>query len=86
MTTTQASHVTTGVPAARLTDSDLRRELERLHATRHDAVVGGSQNALETHTRRMLELESEYLTRFPSEAAPDPSRTRAGARRAAGDA
>lgn len=72
-----------GIPATQLTDDDLRRELDRLHATRHDTMVDGSETALETHTRRMLELEREYLTRFSTESAPDPARTRAGARRAA---
>ncbi|MDT3444824.1 MULTISPECIES: DUF6158 family protein [unclassified Pseudofrankia] len=72
-----------GVPAPQLSDDDLRHELDRLHATRHDTVVGGSEDALATHTRRMLELEAEYLTRFPVESAPDPARTRAGARRLA---
>ncbi|MBL7498450.1 hypothetical protein I6A84_22245 [Frankia sp. CNm7] len=80
MTTT---HRPTGVPAHQLSDDDVRRELDRLHATRHDTVLHGSQDALETHTRRMLELEAEYLTRFPGESAPNPARTRAGARRAA---
>ena len=69
-----------GIPAEELTDDDLRRELEHLHATRHDTLLGGSESALETHTERMLALESEFLRRFPQEAAPDPMRTRAGIR------
>jgi len=81
-TTSQTSHVP-GIPAARLSDQDLRRELDRLHATRHDTLVGGSEDALATHTRRMLELEREYLTRFPAETAPAAARTRAGAHRLA---
>jgi hypothetical protein len=82
MTTTQHA---IGVPAAQLDDDDLRRELDRLHATRHDTMIDGSEDALATHTRRMLELEAEYLTRFPADSAPDPARTRAGARRLAAD-
>lgn len=73
-----------GVPAAELDDDELRREMAHLHETRHDTVLGGSQDALETHTRRMLELESEFLRRLPDEAAPDPRRTRAGSRHEAG--
>jgi hypothetical protein len=73
-----------GVAPADLSDEDLRRELAHLHETRHDTFLGGSEDALETHTRRMLALESEFLQRFPSEGAPDPARTRAGSRRAAG--
>ncbi|MGI5128769.1 DUF6158 family protein [Pseudonocardia sp. CA-107938] len=70
-----------GVPAATLSDDDLRRELAHLHETRHDTVIAGSESALENHTRRMLELEEEFLRRLPGEAAPDPMRTRAGRRR-----
>jgi hypothetical protein len=32
----------------------------------------------------MLALEREFLRRFPAEGAPDPMRTRAGSREAAG--
>jgi hypothetical protein len=69
-----------GVSPDQLTDDDLRRELTHLHETRHDTVLGGSESALHTHTRRMLELEQEFIRRFPDDAAPDPLRTRAGSR------
>lgn len=69
-----------GVPPDELPDGDLRRELAHLHETRHDTVLGGSESALETHTRRMLALEQEFIRRFPADAAPDPQRTRAGRR------
>jgi hypothetical protein len=69
-----------GVPPDQLTDEDLRRELAHLHTTRHDTVLAGSESALDTHTRRMLALEQEFIRRFPEEAAPDPMRTRAGSR------
>jgi hypothetical protein len=69
-----------GIPPRDLTDQDLRRELRVLHDTRHDTVTGGSESALETHTTRMLALEQEFLRRFPAEGAPDPQRTREGAR------
>lgn len=69
-----------GIPADALTDDDLRRELAHLHETRHDTVLAGSESALENHTRRMFELEAEFLRRLPGEAAPDPMRTRAGSR------
>jgi len=32
----------------------------------------------------MLELEAEFLRRFPEQSAPDPARTRAGSRHLAG--
>lgn len=69
-----------GVEAGRLGDEDLRREMAHLHETRHEVVLNGSEDALDTHTRRMLALEREFLRRFPQEAAPDPRRTRAGSR------
>jgi len=69
-----------GVPADQLGDDDLRREMRHLHETRHDTVLSGSESALETHTRRMLALEQEFIRRFPEEAAPEPLRTRAGSR------
>ncbi|MDT4919077.1 MAG: hypothetical protein QOI15_2634 [Pseudonocardiales bacterium] len=73
-----------GVDPGALDDSDLRRELQHLHDTRHDTVLGGSEAALENHTRRMFELEEEFLRRFSADGPPDPARTRAGSRHAAG--
>ena len=67
----------TGIPGRELSDDDLERELGHLHETRHDTFLNGTEDALETHTKRMLELEGEYLRRFPDRAAPDPSRVRA---------
>jgi hypothetical protein len=73
-----------GVNPEELSDDDLRRELAHLHETRHDTLLGGSQDALDTHTQRMLALEREFLQRFPAEGAPDVLRTRSGSRHAAG--
>jgi Family of unknown function (DUF6158) len=73
-----------GVPPGELDSDDLRRELHHLHETRHQTVLEGSEAALEAHTERMLALEQEFLRRFPAEAAPNPRRTRAGARAEAG--
>jgi hypothetical protein len=78
---TDRSH---GIPPSDLDDADLHRELAHLHETRHETVLAGSENALETHTKRMLALEREFLIRFPAEGAPDPRRTRAGSRENAG--
>ena len=80
---TDRSH---GISPHELADDDLRRELAHLHETRHDTVLGGSESALRTHTERMLGLEEELLRRFPHDGAPDPMRTRAGSRDAAGQA
>jgi Family of unknown function (DUF6158) len=73
-----------GIPASDLSDAALVREVRQLHQTRHSTFLEGSEDAFETHTRRMIELEGEYLRRFPNAASPDPRRTRAGRRRAAG--
>ncbi len=73
-----------GVPPRDLTDVDLDREVTRLHDTRHDTFLNGTEDALAAHTRRMLALEGEFLRRFPAASSPDPLRTRAGSREAAG--
>ncbi len=78
------AHRPHGVPPEELADDDLRRELRHLHETRHDTMLRGSEDAFGAHTDRMLALEQEFLRRFPEEAAPDPMRTRAGSRKAAG--
>jgi hypothetical protein len=72
------------VPGRELDDSELERELEHLHETRHDTFLNGSGDALEVHTDRMLELEQEYARRFPQRTAPDALRTREGSREADG--
>lgn len=68
-----------GVPAEKLAEPDLLRELEHLHTTRHDTFLHGAPDALREHTSRTAELEDEYLRRHP-EREVDPARTRAGAR------
>lgn len=73
-----------GIPPADLSDADLERELRHLYETRADTFFGGSQQALDMHTRRMLELEREYAERFPDRTAPDAMRTREGSRARAG--
>jgi hypothetical protein len=73
-----------GIEPTALADDDLRRELKHLHDTRHDTLVGGTDDALEHHTKRMLALEAEFVNRFPQESGPDPRRTRAGSRKEAG--
>jgi Family of unknown function (DUF6158) len=72
-----------GIPASQLTDDDLMREMQHLHETRNDAVLHASDDALETHTRRMLELEDEYVRRDPDRDV-DPDRLRSGARERSG--
>ncbi len=78
------SHHPDGIDATTLPDEVLARELARLHATRHETFLAGSDDALTAHTKRMLLLEGEYVRRFPDRNAPHPLRTRAGSRAAAG--
>ncbi len=73
----------TGVPAENLSDEALERELKHLHETRNDTFLHGSDDALEFHTRRTLELEQDYLRRNP-DRVPDARRTRTGSRELSG--
>ena len=68
-----------GVPPSKLSEQDLRRELEHVHSTRHETFLHGSHDALDAHTWRTAELEAEYLRRFPAREV-DPERLRSGAR------
>ncbi|MCW2667471.1 MAG: hypothetical protein JWN57_2433 [Frankiales bacterium] len=60
-----------GVPAAELSDAELERELAITHERRHETFLRGTAHALSTHTRRMFELELEYLARFPDRVSDD---------------
>jgi Family of unknown function (DUF6158) len=66
-----------GIEPGLLSDEEMMRELARLHETRHDTLRHGSDDALENHTRRLSELEAEYLRRFPQREV-DPQRLRDG--------
>jgi Family of unknown function (DUF6158) len=70
---------TTGVPAHHLSDGDLLRELGAVHRTRHETLRFGSDQALANHDERTVELEGEYLRRFPGREV-SPARLAAGAR------
>lgn len=68
-----------GVAAPELSEEDLFRELEQLYQTRCQTLRHGSDQALATHTNRIMELEADYLRRYPQREI-DPDRTREGAR------
>ncbi|MFF3209227.1 DUF6158 family protein [Streptomyces sp. NPDC002886] len=68
-----------GPSADGLEEGRLMKELEAIHRTRHETLLHGSDDALLTHTRRMDELEREYVRRHP-ERAQTTGRTRSGAR------
>ncbi len=55
-----------GVPAADLSDDDLRRELAHLKAKQGDIVSGGTPDQQANHARRTAELEEEFLRRTPA--------------------
>ncbi|MGW7051527.1 DUF6158 family protein [Streptomyces sp. NPDC054887] len=68
-----------GKDPAELDDQQLLRELESVHRTRHDTLLHGSQDALDAHSRRTAELETEYVRRNPDRSVT-AGRTREGAR------
>ena len=68
-----------GIAAQELSEDDLFRELEQLYTTRCQTLRHGSEQALSTHTNRIMELEADYLRRYPQREI-DPDRTREGAR------
>ena len=57
--------VPTGRPASELSDEELEQQGKQLHDSRNWMFLHGSAAQFETHTKRMLELEQEYLRRFP---------------------
>jgi len=57
---------TTGTAAAELSDDALLRELTRLHETRHETFLHGSEHSLAAHTDRQEALEAECLRRNPA--------------------
>lgn len=73
-----------GLDPRDLDDEALERELRRMYETRADTFFHGSRQALLNHTQRMLDLEREYVTRFPERTEPDDRRTRKGSRARAG--
>ncbi len=69
-----------GVRGRDLTDDALKRELRHMWRTREETVMRGSAHAIAAHTNRMLELEYEFIARFPHETQAAASRTRRGSR------
>ena len=54
-----------GRPATELTDTELEQQGTHAHATRNWVFLHGSAEQFARHTSRMLELEREYVRRFP---------------------
>ena len=59
------TEIPTGRPAADLSDEELETQGKQLHDSRNWVFLHGSAAQFQTHTQRMLELEQEYLRRFP---------------------
>lgn len=59
------NEATQGVPAAELSDEELEAQGTRAHETRNWVFLHGSAEQFAHHTARMLELEREYVRRFP---------------------
>jgi|GEM_PF-810119 len=54
-----------GVPASELSDEDLVQQGNQAHTTRQWVFLHGTAEQFRRHTERMLELEQEYLRRYP---------------------
>lgn len=59
------SDVTQGVPASELSDEELESQGKSAHESRNWVFLHGSAEQFAHHTSRMLELEREYLRRYP---------------------
>lgn len=62
---TRPTPITTGRPAHELTDEELEQQGKNAHDTRNWVFLNGTAEQFATHTARMLELEQEYLRRYP---------------------
>jgi hypothetical protein len=54
-----------GRPARELSDEELEQQGKNAHATRNWVFLHGTAEQFATHTARMLELEAEYVRRYP---------------------
>jgi len=63
--TTTARPEYLGRPARDLSDEELEQQGKNAHDTRNWVFLHGTADQFATHTARMLELEQEYLRRYP---------------------
>ncbi len=54
-----------GRPARELSDDELEQQGKNAHDTRNWVFLHGTAEQFATHTARMLELEAEYVRRYP---------------------
>ena len=52
-------------PWNEISNDDITRELDHLHQKRHDIFRTGHAEAWRNHMERTMQLEVEYLRRFP---------------------
>jgi hypothetical protein len=64
-----------GVDPAELGDEDLMRELGHLYETRMDALRHAADQALDEHTHRMAQLETESGADVRGRAGEEPAGT-----------
>lgn len=62
-------------PTASLADEELLSDLDTLYRRRLTTLRHGADAAVKSSTRRIAELEQEYLRRFPGREV-DPARVR----------
>lgn len=62
-------------PTAALDDQEVLSDLDTLYQRRLTTLRHGAEAAVESSTRRIAELEQEYLRRFPDREV-DPARVR----------
>lgn len=65
MTTQHPRTEPLGRPASELSDEELEQQGKNAHETRNWVFLHGSAEQFATHTARMLELEAEYVRRYP---------------------
>jgi hypothetical protein len=58
-------HEIQGRPASELSDTELEQQGKQAHETRNWVFLHGSAEQFARHTTRMLELEREYVKRYP---------------------
>jgi hypothetical protein len=65
MTVAQERPENQGRPATELSDAELAPQGKHAHDTRNRVFLHGTAEQFANHTARMLELEQEYLRRYP---------------------
>ncbi len=70
--------MSTGIPAERLSDADLRHDLLQLKNKQADIERDGTADQKLNHQSRTTELEAEFVKRFGPASSAEPSEDSAG--------